>query len=152
LAGVATLDGLSLAARVSAAGARRIGHGTVLAETGPTSGQPVAPESEAPGSVASGDQCGTWPGEAGPARDGVVRYMSSTSNSRADELTARADELEEELDRYVRAVEELMQQLDWCISYMQRSGERGIARSLAKNRTLVRRTLAQPRPGRSRRR
>jgi hypothetical protein len=136
---------------MSAAGARRAGRGTVLAETGPTSGQPVAPKSQAPGSVASGDQRGTWP-DAGPARDGVVRYMSSTRNSRADELTAQADELEEELDRYVRAVEELMQQLDWCISYMQRSGERGIARSLAKNRALVRRTLAQPRPGRSRRR
>lgn len=81
-----------------------------------------------------------------------MRNMTSPRSSAADELAERADELEDELDRYVRAVEELMQQLDWCIGYMQRSGERGIARSLAKNRSTVRRLLAGPPRGRHRRR
>ena len=47
-------------------------------------------------------------------------------------------ELEEEAERYRRASEDALQQLDWCIGYLHGSGKKGIARSLSKNRAYIR--------------
>jgi hypothetical protein len=62
------------------------------------------------------------------------------SQQRAQESQRRAQirELEEEVERYRRASEDALQQLDWCIGYMHGSGKKGIARSLAKNRAHIR--------------
>jgi hypothetical protein len=51
---------------------------------------------------------------------------------------ARINELENEVERYRRASEDALQQLDWCIGYMHGAGKKGIARSLAKNRAFIR--------------
>jgi hypothetical protein len=52
--------------------------------------------------------------------------------------TARIRELEDELERYRRAAEDALSQLDWCIGYMHGCGKRGLARSLSKNRAYIR--------------
>ena len=54
---------------------------------------------------------------------------------------ARIRELEDELERYRRASEDALQQLDWCIGYLHGSGKRGISRSLARNRSYIRTKL-----------
>jgi hypothetical protein len=51
---------------------------------------------------------------------------------------ARIRELEGEVERFRRASEDALQQLDWCIGYMHGSGKKGIAKSLAKNRAYIR--------------
>ena len=42
------------------------------------------------------------------------------------------------LERFRRASEDALQQLDWCIGYLHGSGKKGIARSLSKNRAYIR--------------
>ena len=52
---------------------------------------------------------------------------------------ARIRELEAEIERYRQASEDVLQQLDWCVSaIMHGSGKRGIARSLSRNRAYIR--------------
>jgi hypothetical protein len=51
--------------------------------------------------------------------------------------TAQADELE----RYRRAAEDTMQQLDWCIGYCYGIGKRAEAGVLARNRRMIRTQL-----------
>jgi hypothetical protein len=46
-----------------------------------------------------------------------------------------------ELGVYRRAAEEALQQLDWCIGYLQGIGEKKTARALARNRTFIRSEL-----------
>ena len=50
---------------------------------------------------------------------------------------------DDEAARYRRAAETALEQLDWCIAYLQRIGKRRISRQLAKNRTNIRRSLTQ---------
>jgi hypothetical protein len=46
-----------------------------------------------------------------------------------------------EAERYRRAAEGALQQLDWCIQYLHDNGKRAIAAALARNRNAIRRRL-----------
>jgi hypothetical protein len=50
----------------------------------------------------------------------------------------RVRELENELERYRKASEDTLQQLDWCIGYLSGTGRWAVARSLSKNRSYIR--------------
>jgi hypothetical protein len=51
----------------------------------------------------------------------------------------------DELERYRRAAEDALQQLDWCIGYLHGIRKVGISRALAKNRSYIRtQLLARP--------
>jgi hypothetical protein len=56
-------------------------------------------------------------------------------------LEAEIVELMNEVDRYRTACEDTMQQLDWCIGYFTGCNKRGVAKSLAANRSAIRRHL-----------
>jgi hypothetical protein len=47
----------------------------------------------------------------------------------------------EEAERYRRAAEETLDQLDWCVDYLYRIRKDRIARVVQKNRTLIRRQM-----------
>ena len=59
---------------------------------------------------------------------------------RDDDEDANRDE---ELDRYRRAADDALQQLDWCIGYLHGIRKIGISRALAKNRSHIRTQLMQ---------
>jgi hypothetical protein len=44
-------------------------------------------------------------------------------------------------DRYRRAAEDALQQLDWCIGYLHGIRKTNISYQLAKNRTFIKRNL-----------
>ena len=48
---------------------------------------------------------------------------------------------DKELDRYRRAAEDALQQLDWCIGYLHGLRKVEISRALAKNRSYIRTAL-----------
>jgi hypothetical protein len=48
------------------------------------------------------------------------------------------DERDEEVERFRRAAEDALQQLDWCIGYLHGIRKVGISRALARNRTFIR--------------
>ncbi|MFL5828735.1 MAG: hypothetical protein ACJ76X_02350 [Solirubrobacteraceae bacterium] len=47
----------------------------------------------------------------------------------------------EEGERYRRAVDDALQQLDWCIGYLHGIRKAKISRQLARNRSFIRRNL-----------
>ena len=47
----------------------------------------------------------------------------------------------EETDRYRRAAEETLDQLDWCVNYLHRIRKPQIAEVIAKNRSTIRRRM-----------
>jgi hypothetical protein len=49
--------------------------------------------------------------------------------------------LRNEAERYRRAAEDALQQLDWCIGYLHGSNKGKIAASLSKNRSYIRKHL-----------
>ena len=64
--------------------------------------------------------------------------QDSQQRAQDSQRRARIRELEDEVERYRRASEDALQQLDWCIGYLHGSGKKGIARSLSKNRAYIR--------------
>ena len=46
-------------------------------------------------------------------------------------------------ERYRRAVEDALQQLDWCIGYLHGIRKAKISRQLARNRAFIKRNLMQ---------
>jgi hypothetical protein len=50
---------------------------------------------------------------------------------------------EREADRYRKAADDVLQQLDWTIGYLHGIGKVQIARALARNRAHIRRELMQ---------
>jgi hypothetical protein len=52
------------------------------------------------------------------------------------------DELDD-VERYRRAAEDALQQLDWCIGYLHGIRKLGISRALAANRSYIREELMQ---------
>jgi hypothetical protein len=52
-----------------------------------------------------------------------------------------ADAKEEEADRYRRAAEDALQQLDWTIGYLHGIRKVEISRALSRNRSYIRRRL-----------
>ena len=47
----------------------------------------------------------------------------------------------DEAERYRRAAEDALQQLDWCIGYLHGIRKVGISRTLARNRSYIRTQL-----------
>ena len=77
------------------------------------------------------------------AEDEIVdksRQKSEDSQRSAQEAPrdAHIRELEDEVERYRRAAEDALSQLDWCIGYLHGTGKREVARSLARNRSYIR--------------
>jgi hypothetical protein len=71
-------------------------------------------------------------------RQGAEDSQQSTQDAQQKN---RIRELEERVERYRQASEDALQQLDWCIGYMHGCGKKGIARSLARNRSYIRTQL-----------
>ena len=46
-----------------------------------------------------------------------------------------------EVARYRLAAEEALEQLDWCLSYLQRIRKPGIAKAIEQNRSQIRRAM-----------
>lgn len=68
--------------------------------------------------------------------------QSTRERSReVEELEAQVVELMEDVERYRTACEDTLQQLDWCIGYFTACNKRGVAKSLAANRSAIRRHL-----------
>ena len=53
------------------------------------------------------------------------------------------DDRDEQIERYRRAAEDALQQLDWCIGYLHGIRKLDISRALAKNRSQIRSQLLQ---------
>jgi hypothetical protein len=68
-------------------------------------------------------------------RQGAEDSQRSTQDA---QQKSQIRELEERVERYRQASEDALQQLDWCIGYMHGCGKKGIARSLARNRSHIR--------------
>jgi hypothetical protein len=51
------------------------------------------------------------------------------------------DEKQAEADRYRKAAEDALQQLDWAIGYLHGIRKTGISKALAKNRSYIRTQL-----------
>ena len=51
------------------------------------------------------------------------------------------DELNDEVERYRRAAEDALQQLDWCIGYLHGIRKTQISRTLSRNRNYIRERL-----------
>jgi len=49
----------------------------------------------------------------------------------------------DDVERYRRAAEDALQQLDWCIGYLHGIRKVGISRALSRNRSYIRETLMQ---------
>ena len=60
----------------------------------------------------------------------MARNSSSNDKSKQDEA-----------DRYRRAAEDALQQLDWAIGYLHGIRKTDISRALAKNRSFIRKRL-----------
>lgn len=58
---------------------------------------------------------------------------------RAHQLELQKAHLVEEVERYRRAAEASLQQLDWCIDYFSSNKNRRIAQALSANRANIRR-------------
>ena len=69
--------------------------------------------------------------------------MAKTDESVDSRQDGSTRALEEEVERYRRASEDALQQLDWCIGYLHGCGKRGLAGALASNRSHIRRHLLQ---------
>jgi hypothetical protein len=61
---------------------------------------------------------------------GNTRQSNSENNSKQDEA-----------DRYRRAADDALQQLDWAIGYLHGIRKTEISKALAKNRSFIRRRL-----------
>lgn len=58
----------------------------------------------------------------------------------ADDAAARN---REDVERYRRAAEDALQQLDWCIGYLHGIRKPRVSRALARNRSYIRTQLMQ---------
>ena len=54
-----------------------------------------------------------------------------------------ADDRNSETERYRRAADDALQQLDWCIGYLHGIRKVDISRALAKNRSFIRSRLLE---------
>jgi hypothetical protein len=61
--------------------------------------------------------------------------------ARRSESQREVDRKEAEADRYRKAAEDALQQLDWAIGYLHGIRKLEVSRALAKNRTFIRRQL-----------
>jgi hypothetical protein len=61
--------------------------------------------------------------------------------ARKRESTSQTEKKQDEADRYRRAAEDALQQLDWAIGYLHGIKKTEISRALAKNRSFIRQHL-----------
>jgi hypothetical protein len=54
---------------------------------------------------------------------------------------ATDEDTKQKAERYRRAAEETLDQLDWCINYLYRIRKPRIAEAIAKNRSTIRRRM-----------
>ena len=54
---------------------------------------------------------------------------------------ATNEDTNHEAERYRRAAEETLEQLDWCEDYLYRIGKPEIAKAIARNRSMIRRRM-----------
>jgi hypothetical protein len=74
--------------------------------------------------------------------DNSRRNAADSQRSAQDgQRNARIRELENEVERFRRASEDALQQLDWCIGYLHGSGKKAVARAISKNREYIRTNL-----------
>jgi hypothetical protein len=66
------------------------------------------------------------------------RTSDQGDRDRADE---RQEDKDKEIERYRQAAEDALQQLDWCIGYLHGIRKTDVSRTLAKNRSYIRRQL-----------
>ncbi len=64
------------------------------------------------------------------------RQSNGNNNSRSE-----TQEKQDEADRYRRAAEDALQQLDWAIGYLHGIKKTDISKALARNRSFIRRNL-----------
>lgn len=62
-------------------------------------------------------------------------------NGKGDENNDSIGETDDELERWRRAAEDAMQQLDWAIGYLHGIRKTEISRALARNRARIREDL-----------
>jgi hypothetical protein len=65
----------------------------------------------------------------------------ATSGQKALSFVATNEDTEQEAERYRRAADETLEQLDWCEDYLYRIGKPEIAKEIAKNRSMIRRRM-----------
>lgn len=63
------------------------------------------------------------------------------SSSTRDSERQRRNSHRDETERYRRAAQDALQQLDWCIGYIHGIRKPRIARALARNRSVIRMNL-----------
>ena len=83
-------------------------------------------------------------------RSSSAKSRSSSSRSRGSD-NGGSETKQDEADRYRRAAEDALQQLDWAIGYLHGIKKTSISRALAENRSYIRKNLMgrseQPMPG-----
>ena len=72
------------------------------------------------------------------ATQSKTRRRSTSSRSRS---SGGNGSQQEEADRYRRAADDALQQLDWAIGYLHGIRKTGISKALAQNRAYIRRRL-----------
>ena len=73
-------------------------------------------------------------------RGSGAKSRSSSSRSRGSS-NSKSETKEQEADRYRRAAEDALQQLDWAIGYLHGIRKTEISKALAKNRSHIRTQL-----------
>jgi hypothetical protein len=66
---------------------------------------------------------------------------TSTKSRSSSSSAKKSSNGQEETDRYRRAAEDALQQLDWAIGYLHGIKKTEISKALAQNRTYIRRNL-----------
>jgi hypothetical protein len=69
------------------------------------------------------------------------RTRSSSKSRSSRNSNGRGRSSNNEADRYRRAAEDALQQLDWAIGYLHGIRKTDISKALAKNRSYIRRNL-----------
>ena len=63
------------------------------------------------------------------------------TRARKESIEDELERVRNEAERYRRAAEDALQQLDWCIGYLHGSNKSKIAAALSKNRSHIRQNL-----------
>jgi hypothetical protein len=71
----------------------------------------------------------------------VTPTSAPGSKARRENRDDELERLRNEAERYRRAAEDALQQLDWCIGYLHGSNKASIATALSKNRSYIRKEL-----------
>lgn len=69
------------------------------------------------------------------------RRQSSSTSKQSNNSKSETQKKQDEADRYRRAAEDALQQLDWAIGYLHGIKKTDISKALARNRSFIRREL-----------